>query len=381
MGRDPYQYFRVEAREILDGLGRGVLQLEKTATPETVAGLLRLAHTLKGAARVVKQPAMAEHAHAIEEILSDLRGSPSPVAGERTNQVLTHLDAMAELVVALDAPPPEPGDPRKRGPVEEATRMVRGDVAEVDGLVDAVSEAGLQLRTIRRALGPVGRARHLADLLAEQLPPGDSPSSLRLRSFADELRNLVATFDRQLSGAVDQAEREMREVRDAVERLRLAPAGTLFVPLERTVRDVAQSLGRQTSFESKGGEVRLDAQVLTAVQGALVQLVRNAVAHGIEPAEERTGAGKPAAGRVEIEVLRRGSRVSFVCRDDGRGVDLEGRAHETNPEGLVCDFTDGIRFQSGHRRHRAVCSACGAAACEMNILVGRLFRGAAIQNR
>ena len=67
MGRDPYQYFRIEAREILDGLGRGVLELEKSATPETVAGLLRLAHTIKGAARVVKQPQIADGAHALEE--------------------------------------------------------------------------------------------------------------------------------------------------------------------------------------------------------------------------------------------------------------------------------------------------------------------------
>jgi two-component system, chemotaxis family, sensor kinase CheA len=335
--RDPYQYFRIEAREILDGLGRGVLQLEKTATPQAVAGLLRLAHTLKGAARVVKQPAIAEHAHAIEEILSDLREVPSPVVGARANQVLTRIDAMAELVSALDAPAPRPEavDPRRRAPAEEAVRMVRGDAAEVDALVDAVSEAGLQLRTIRRVLGPVGRARQLADRLAEQLPAGDNPSAFRLRSFADELRNLISTVDRQLSVAVDQAEREMREAREVVESLRLAPAGTLFVPLERTLRDVAQSLGRQTSFESKGGEVRLDAQVLSTVQGALVQLVRNAVAHGIEPAEERTGAGKPAAGRVEIEVLRRGSRVSFVCRDDGRGVDLEAVRRVAQRRGLL----------------------------------------------
>jgi len=51
MAKDPYKYFRVEARELLDGLAQGILQLEKDSpTPEVMARLLRLAHTLKGAA-------------------------------------------------------------------------------------------------------------------------------------------------------------------------------------------------------------------------------------------------------------------------------------------------------------------------------------------
>jgi two-component system chemotaxis sensor kinase CheA len=344
VGRDPYQYFRIEAREILDGLGRGVLELEQSATPETVAGLLRLAHTIKGAARVVKQPAIAEHAHAIEGLLSDLRETGSPLAGERANQLLAHLDAMAAAVASLDASPsaatpaqpaPAPGQTHGRPADDETPRALRNEASEVDALVDAVSEAGLQVRTIRRALGGVARARHLAGLLADQLAPGDGASSLRLRSFADELRGSIATLDRQLSGAVDQAEREIREVRDAAERLRLAPAETLFGPLARTVRDVAQALGRQATFESKGGEVRLDAQVLAAVQAALVQLVRNAVAHGIESPAERVQAAKPPAGRIAVEVVRRGNRITFVCRDDGRGVDLEAVRRVAQRRGLL----------------------------------------------
>ena len=342
MERDPYRYFRIEARELVDGLGRGVLQLEKGATPGIVAGLLRLAHTLKGAARVVKQPAIAEHAHAIENAFADLRETRLPVPRERTNQVLTLIDAISAAVTAIDAPAPKADAAPVRGPVDEAFRMVRADVTEIDALLDGVAETGLQLRTMRRALGTVARARHLADLVAERISASDGSdgtSACRLKSVATELGELVSDFDRQLTGAVDQAERETNEVRDAVEKLRLAPAGMLFVSLERTARDVAQSLGRQTTFEAKGGEVRLDTRVLAAVQGALVQLVRNAVAHGIEPAATRTKAGKPAAGRVEIEVLRRGNRVVFVCRDDGRGVDLEAVQRAAQRRGLLAPGT------------------------------------------
>jgi two-component system chemotaxis sensor kinase CheA len=55
----------------------------------------------------------------------------------------------------------------------------------------------------------------------------------------------------------------------------------------------------------------------------LLQLVRNAVAHGIEAETERTAMGKPPAGRVGLHVERRGNRVVFVCQDDGRGLDVE----------------------------------------------------------
>ena len=66
----------------------------------------------------------------------------------------------------------------------------------------------------------------------------------------------------------------------------------------------------------------MDADVLGAVDRALVQAVRNAVAHGLEPGPERGAAGKPAQGRITLSVERVGKRIRFRCQDDGRGVDL-----------------------------------------------------------
>ena len=76
------------------------------------------------------------------------------------------------------------------------------------------------------------------------------------------------------------------------------PASSMFASLERTARDAARSLGKRAVFAARGGDVRLDAQVLAAVQGALVQAVRNAVAHGIEPEAQRAKVGKASVGRV-----------------------------------------------------------------------------------
>jgi two-component system chemotaxis sensor kinase CheA len=77
--------------------------------------------------------------------------------------------------------------------------------------------------------------------------------------------------------------------------------------------------------------------VLGIVRGALIQLVRNAVAHGIEPAAERRDRGKPAAGRVTLEVARRGNRIAFICGDDGAGIDLAAVRRVAQARGAAPD--------------------------------------------
>ena len=101
------------------------------------------------------------------------------------------------------------------------------------------------------------------------------------------------------------------------------------------MRNTAQTLGKQVDFVTAGGEHRLDAHVLAAVRDALLQIVRNAVAHGIEAPAERAAAGKPALGKVSLQVRRRGNRVVFACEDDGRGFDVRPCAARWSPRGLV----------------------------------------------
>ena len=93
MTPDPYKYFRPEACEIVDQFSRGVLDLENGGDSRaTVQRLLRLAHTLKGAARIVKQVEIAKRAHAIEDTLSPLRESGEPIRRDQIDAILQHLD-------------------------------------------------------------------------------------------------------------------------------------------------------------------------------------------------------------------------------------------------------------------------------------------------
>lgn len=345
MARDPYKYFRIEARELLEGLGRGLLELEKgPPPPELVPRLLRLAHTLKGAARVVRLPDVAAMAHAVEDALSPLRDAPAEVGSARIDGALKLLDAIGTRLARL-APENGNGGGSGTSPAPEPPApAMRSDIADMDRLLEGIAQAGIQLRSLRGGLADVERARHLAELLGEQLATPRlagvqrgtiATVSARVRSVADEVRRSVAALERDLTGGVERIEREMLQVRDIAERLRLFPASVLFASLERTARDVGQELGKQVVFEARGGDVSLDAHVLGAIQGALIQAVRNAVAHGIESEAERTKAGKAGAGHVVLEVLRRGRRVAFRCQDDGRGIDVQAVRRAAEAKGLL----------------------------------------------
>jgi two-component system, chemotaxis family, sensor kinase CheA len=153
--------------------------------------------------------------------------------------------------------------------------------------------------------------------------------------IADELHRGIGAAERNLGSTVDRTERELRQVRAAAERLRLVSAGTVFAALERIARDTARTLAKSVAFESTGGDIRLDSHVIETVQGALIQMVRNAVAHGIESESERCSAGKPAAGRISVDVSWSGREIVFECCDDGRGVDLDAVRRIARQRGLA----------------------------------------------
>jgi two-component system chemotaxis sensor kinase CheA len=331
MPKDPYKYFRVEARELLEELGRAALDLEKGAGgAELVVRMLRLAHTFKGAARVVGQPGMADLAHAVEDVLAPHRtGSVGPMPPGELEHLLHLLDDMGARVAALGAAGAE-HPPGTAAPAPEPLENVRVEIGEMDQLLEGVFETDVRLTAIRRDSEDVARARGLATSLVTMLP-----AATRTRAVAEELLSVLDRADRNLTAGLDHADHELTQVRDKAHELRLVPASAVFGELERAVRDAAQSLGRPVRLETSGGDHRLEANVLFAVRDALLHVVRNAVAHGIESPVDRRRAGKPPEGLVRLDVQRRGHRIAFVCQDDGRGIDVEAVRRVAASRGLT----------------------------------------------
>jgi two-component system chemotaxis sensor kinase CheA len=351
MAKDPYRYFRIEASEHLEGLTAGVLELEKHGDRDVVNRLLRHAHTLKGAARVVRQPEVSELSHAIEEILAPIRDGQQSATRENINQLLQLIDAIAGHMTSLAAPSeaPEASAPKvaQTAPGQQSNSTgtldsIRVDIADLDPLLHGLWEAGINLGALRNHAQAIDHLVGLNGSMTAELskPPstlaeGGLRSETRVIAMATDMRSSLQSLRQNLRTIANKTGRELRQLQDRAAQLRLLPASSVFPSLERVARDAADSLGKQIEFQTLGGESRLDAHVLRALQDALLHVVRNAVSHGIENPDERAAKGKPVVGRVQIAVERRGSRLAFVCHDDGRGVDAEQIGHIAVRRGLL----------------------------------------------
>jgi two-component system chemotaxis sensor kinase CheA len=89
----------------------------------------------------------------------------------------------------------------------------------------------------------------------------------------------------------------------------LVPVTVLFAELERVVRDAANQLGKEAEIRTSGSDTHVDARVLARLHKALVHIVRNSVAHGIEDPMERVQLGKPRVGQIDLAIERRGHLV------------------------------------------------------------------------
>lgn len=322
MSDDPYRYFRIEARELLGDLNRGVLDLEKGGhDTELVSKLLRLAHTLKGAARVVKQPLIADVAHGMEEAFAQRRAGVVAISDAWSDEVARGLDAIARQLDTIDGPPtpaaaPGPHVPRSLEPLT----TVRVEIAEMDGLLEDLSEVSARLAALRTEISDLARVRRAVDGLSGRVSAGNG--SRGEATTVHDLSRWLETTERTLIGRVDEGRDEVIRLREVVGRLRLVPVAGLFDAFERAVRDTARSVGKRVDFEARGGEVCLDPHVLVTLRDALLHVMRNSVAHGIEAETQRRAAGKSAIGLIQVDVERRGNHVVFLCRDDGCGIDV-----------------------------------------------------------
>ena len=339
--KDPYKYFRIEGRELLEGLSRGILELGRgDGDRQVVGGLLRLAHTLKGASRVVKLTNVASLAHAMEDALAPHRDDDAAVPQATVDGLLALLDAMsAELAaIALDAARAATG---AATPAREALASVRVELDEMDRLIEAVTEATVLAAALRRETEGVEYVRRAFAALMGHLgsrathAAASAPTDVKTRLLEQDVRAALDRLQGGVAAGVEQVTRELAQIRDAADRLRLVPVSAMFGPLERAVRDVGQAMGKEVVFATSGGDGRVDANVLGALRDALTHVVRNAVAHGIEPPGARIAAGKPAGGQVTLRVERRGSRIAFACDDDGAGLDVEALRRAAVRAGVV----------------------------------------------
>lgn len=124
-----------------------------------------------------------------------------------------------------------------------------------------------------------------------------------------------------LLAAINQLERNSRDLQDAVMGVRMLPVDFAFSRFPRMVRDLAARLGKKVRLVTKGEQTELDKGVIEKIVDPLVHLIRNSIDHGLEAPEERRAAGKDETGTIALTAMHQGGHIVIEVTDDGRGLD------------------------------------------------------------
>jgi two-component system chemotaxis sensor kinase CheA len=129
-------------------------------------------------------------------------------------------------------------------------------------------------------------------------------------------------------------ERQLRDLREGIMRVRLVPVGEVFRRMPFVVRDLARDSGKRVQLEITGQGTEIDKFLIERMMDPILHLVRNAVGHGIETVERRVAAGKPPDGTIRLSASTVGESVIIEIADDGTGIDLEAVAQRTPAKGI-----------------------------------------------
>lgn len=191
--------------------------------------------------------------------------------------------------------------------IMNANSTVRVDLPKLDDLMRMVGDLVISRAKLETSIS----------ILKEHLP------SNKLRA----LQEVNLTLERQL-----------RDLREGIMRLRLVPIGETFARMQFVVRDVVRESGKQVTLELLGQDTEIDKFVVERMFDPLLHLVRNAVSHGIETPEERIAKGKSSIAKITLRSKTAGEIVMIEIEDDGRGVDVEKVIQKGREKGLLHDI-------------------------------------------
>ncbi|WP_029913065.1 chemotaxis protein CheA [Caulobacter sp. UNC358MFTsu5.1] len=239
-------------------------------------------------------------------------------------------------------------------------------------VLEAVSTAGRS--EVEAAFRFVADQIEVVDLTAEETVPApeqgarktlriDAERVDRLAALAGDLiiaKNGLADLAAQAEGlpggqALGQAlrarqvqlDRLVGDLHATVGKVRLVALGPLFARFHRLAREIARSLDKTVSLEVEGGDVEVDKTIVDGLFEPLLHVLRNAIDHGVEPADVRARAGKPAAASIRFTARAVADQVMIEVRDDGAGIDPAGiRALAVQRGVLTRDTADRLDDQA-----------------------------------
>src|SRR5277367_6638506 len=209
-----------------------------------------------------------------------LQTAPMPPAAESATAAATEYDeaSIADAATTVASGP---------------DNVLRVDAERIDSVLNLVGELILAKSMLQQALLEFGQR---------------FPKDLLRGKFSDAMA---------FQGRV------LNDLQHSVMKIRMVPVDQLFRRFPRIVRDVGRQCGKDVELVVRGGQTDLDKSILDAIAEPLTHIIRNAVGHGIETAEERIRTGKRPRGTLRLGAYHQGNQVVIEVSDDGRGVDPE----------------------------------------------------------
>jgi len=167
--------------------------------------------------------------------------------------------------------------------------------------------------------------------------------SRSLSESVDDLVTIQAGLNRfavHTESVLSQQAMLNSELQDGLMSARMVPFNTLVPRLRHQARQTSRELGKDVDFSVSGGELEVDRNILDQLSEALEHMIRNSLDHGIEAADARQNAGKPAKGSVAIECRQEGSEVVLKFSDDGGGLNVDRIKSRAVEAGLLSADTD-----------------------------------------
>jgi two-component system chemotaxis sensor kinase CheA len=391
--------FVVECLDHITNAEAALLELESNPDDgEQINTIFRAFHTIKGTSGFLGLDHVQRLAHLAENLLDRSRNGELKITGGYADLALRSGDTLRTLIEALrDAQPgqelPTPehlpqllailGDPEAAGVGEdvEPEPMRLGDILVGKGRADreAIEKAAAAQdgQPIGRRLISSGQAKagDVADALRTQKQQGGrsgGDSSVRVATDRlDKMVNMVGELviaqsmvvqdpdvtsgaRPRLARNVTHAGKIIRELQDLTMSLRMVPLKPTFQKMARLVRDLGRKAGKNVQLVTAGEETEIDRNMVEVLNDPLVHMIRNAVDHGIESAEARQAAGKPATGTVSLSAYHSAGNVVIELTDDGKGLDREKILAKATDRGLIASGADlsdsevfGLIFQPG----------------------------------
>lgn len=135
--------------------------------------------------------------------------------------------------------------------------------------------------------------------------------------------------------AAAQMSKISTDLQNVIMSMRMVPLTNLFQKMNRIVFDVSRKLGKDIEFEMIGEHTEVDKNIIENISDPLMHLVRNAVDHGIETAEERIQSGKADKGKVTLSARTEAGKVWISVTDNGKGLDREKILAKAKKQGLL----------------------------------------------